>query len=79
MSRANTLYMTTRFAGGAIGATLGNYAWSVWHWQGVCGVGLVFAGASLLPQIIPAFGQRPSAGKLERSSDPKGRGPVEFP
>jgi predicted MFS family arabinose efflux permease len=59
MSRANTLYMTIRFAGGAIGATLGNYAWSVWHWPGVCGVGLVFASASMLPQIISAFGRRP--------------------
>jgi predicted MFS family arabinose efflux permease len=73
MSRANTLYMTIRFAGGAIGATLGNYAWSVWHWPGVCGVGLVFASASMLPQIIPAFGQRPLAGKRERSTDHKGR------
>src|SRR3984957_17541292 len=46
MSRANTLYMTIRFAGGALGATLGNYAWSIWHWPGVCGVGLVFASAA---------------------------------
>jgi len=73
MSRANTLYMTIRFAGGAIGATLGNYAWSVWHWPGVCGVGFVFASASMLPQIIPAFGRRPLAGKRERSADHKGR------
>jgi len=73
MSRANTLYMTIRFAGGAIGATLGNYAWSVWHWPGVCGVGFVFASASMLPQIIPAFGRRPLAGKREGSADHKGR------
>jgi predicted MFS family arabinose efflux permease len=58
MSRANTLYMTIRFAGGAIGAALANYAWSVWRWPGVCGVGLLFAGASMLPQIIPVFRQR---------------------
>jgi len=57
----------------AIGATLGNYAWSVWHWPGVCGVGFVFASASMLPQIIPAFGRRPLAGKRERSADHKGR------
>lgn len=69
MSRANTLYMTIRFAGGAIGATLGNYAWSVWHWPGVCGVGLLFAGASMLPQIIPSSGQRPLADKRETSAD----------
>jgi hypothetical protein len=47
--------------------------WSVWHWPGVCGVGIVFASASMLPQIIPAFGQRPLGGKRERSADHKGR------
>ncbi|MFL9909964.1 MFS transporter [Paraburkholderia sp. RL17-337-BIB-A] len=73
MSRANTLYMTCRFAGGAIGATLGNYAWSVWHWPGVCGVGLVFASASMLPQIILASGRRPFAAQCEASADYKGR------
>lgn len=72
MSRVNTLYMTIRFAGGALGATLGNYAWSVWHWSGVCGVGLVFAGTSLLPQIISALGQRQLAGNRERGADDKG-------
>ncbi|MDB5962741.1 MAG: major Facilitator Superfamily protein [Massilia sp.] len=62
MSRANTLYMTIRFAGGAVGATLGNYAWSEWHWPGVCAVGLILAGASMLPQLIPAFAQRRRVG-----------------
>ena len=71
MSRANTLYMTIRFAGGAIGATLGNYAWSVWHWPGVCGVGFVFASASMLPQIIPAFGQRSRAGETREKHRPE--------
>ncbi|MFM0404294.1 MFS transporter [Paraburkholderia aspalathi] len=71
MSRANTLYMTIRFASGALGATLGNYAWSVWHWPGVCGVGLVFASASMLLQIIPASGPRPLAAERERSADNK--------
>jgi predicted MFS family arabinose efflux permease len=69
MSRANTIYMTIRFAGGAIGATLGNCAWSVWHWPGVCGVGLVFASAAMLLQIIPASGQRPLVAERERSAD----------
>ncbi|HEU4371841.1 MAG TPA: MFS transporter [Telluria sp.] len=73
MSRANTLYMTIRFAGGAIGATLGNYAWSEWHWPGVCGVGLVLAGASMLPQIVPSLGQLQRARKRRRSTDRKER------
>jgi hypothetical protein len=38
------------------------------------GVGIVFASASMLPQIIPAFGQRPLAGKRERSADHKEHG-----
>lgn len=63
MSRANTLYMTTRFAGGAIGSTLGDYAWSVWHWPGVCGVGLLCAGASILLQFTPAYGRRQDAAQ----------------
>jgi predicted MFS family arabinose efflux permease len=53
MSRANTLYMTIRFAGGAIGSALGNQAWSVWHWPGVCGVGLICALASMAIQFVP--------------------------
>ena len=69
MSRANTLYMTIRFAGGAVGSTLGNYAWSVWHWPGVCGVGLAFACASMLLQIVPASGKRAPAPTLEQSAD----------
>jgi predicted MFS family arabinose efflux permease len=73
MSRANTLYMTIRFAGGALGSTLGNYAWSVWHWSGVCGVGLVFASASMLLQIVPAHRQRRPADALGKDADRKVR------
>lgn len=62
MSRSNTLYMTIRFAGGALGAALGNYAWSKWQWPGVCGVGLIFASASMLPQLIAVLGRRPRTG-----------------
>ena len=60
MSRANTVYMTIRFAGGATGSILGNYAWNVWHWPGVCGVGIACACSSLLLQILPG-GKAPSA------------------
>jgi predicted MFS family arabinose efflux permease len=53
MSRINTLYMTIRFAGGALGSSLGIWAWSVWQWPGVCAVGLVLGCASLALQIRP--------------------------
>jgi predicted MFS family arabinose efflux permease len=69
MSRANTLYVAIRFAGGALGSMLGNYAWSVWHWPGVCGVGLAFACASIALQIDPASGRQKSAPAREQSGE----------
>jgi predicted MFS family arabinose efflux permease len=68
MSRANTLYVTIRFAGGALGSTLGNYAWSEWGWPGVCCVGLAFACASLVPQVGLAWGRERPAPVRERGS-----------
>ncbi|MFJ1260087.1 MFS transporter [Cupriavidus sp. CuC1] len=53
MSRINTLYMTIRFAGGTLGSSLGIWAWSVWHWPGVCAAGLLLGCASLVMQIRP--------------------------
>jgi predicted MFS family arabinose efflux permease len=52
MSRLNTVYMATRFAGGAAGAALGNLAWTYWGWNGVCGAGLVLSGVAILVQFI---------------------------
>ncbi|MBN3762208.1 MFS transporter [Burkholderia sp. Ac-20365] len=53
MSRINTLYMTIRFAGGALGSSLGIWAWSVWQWPGVCAVGLALGCMSLMVQVRP--------------------------
>ncbi len=53
MSRVNTLYMTIRFAGGALGSSLGVWAWSVWQWPGVCAVGLALGGLSMALQLRP--------------------------
>ncbi|WP_127531763.1 MFS transporter [Paenibacillus kobensis] len=44
-SRLNTVQMVTTFAGGAIGSTIGSYAWHEWGWSGVCMAG---GGAVLL-------------------------------
>jgi MFS family permease len=39
-SRINTVYMIGYFGGGSIGSFLGAWAWSRWHWAGVCGAGI---------------------------------------
>jgi len=46
-SRLNTVYMVTRFIGGAIGATAGAFAWSLARWPGVCGFCLVLMAVAL--------------------------------
>jgi predicted MFS family arabinose efflux permease len=47
-SRINTVFMVSTFAGGAIGSTLGSYAWQTWGWSGVCWVGGILITAALL-------------------------------
>ncbi len=37
-SRINTVFMVSTFLGGALGSTLGSYAWKTWGWPGVCTV-----------------------------------------
>jgi predicted MFS family arabinose efflux permease len=47
-SRINTVFMVSTFIGGAIGSTLGSYAWSVGQWNGVCAAGGCMIGAGAL-------------------------------
>jgi predicted MFS family arabinose efflux permease len=42
-SRANTAYMVSYFAGGAMGSMVGAHAWSAYGWPGVCVTGMGFA------------------------------------
>ncbi len=42
LNRINTVYMVTYFAGGAIGSSLGTWAWQHWGWSGVCAVAIGF-------------------------------------
>lgn len=48
--RLNTLYMVVTFAGGAAGALVGGWVWSVAGWVGICwlGGGLVLTAALIL-------------------------------
>jgi predicted MFS family arabinose efflux permease len=54
VSRLNTVYMGSRFIGAAFGSALGNYAWSIWGWAGVCGVGCLLAGLAIAVQMVAA-------------------------
>ncbi|MBM7589020.1 MFS transporter [Brevibacillus fulvus] len=47
-NRLNTVFMVTYFVGGAIGSSLGSYAWSKWQWAGVCLAGSIMILLSLL-------------------------------
>jgi predicted MFS family arabinose efflux permease len=46
-SRLNTLYMVTRFIGGAAGSVAGAYAWSYGRWPAVCAVAIGLNAAAL--------------------------------
>jgi len=46
--RVTTAYVTSNFAGGAIGSAAGSLAWSTGGWDAVCGVGIAFAGIALV-------------------------------
>jgi predicted MFS family arabinose efflux permease len=63
-SRINTVYMTSFFAGGAIGSIAGSYAWREAGWLGVCLLGATLMGLALLSGFMFA---RRSCGALESS------------
>jgi predicted MFS family arabinose efflux permease len=47
-SRLYTVYRAAYSVGGALGAFLGVYAWSLYHWNGVCAVGCTLLALALL-------------------------------
>jgi len=50
VSRLNTLYMVTRFLGGALGTLVGGIVWQQGHWYGVCIAGTSFCAIALIIQ-----------------------------
>jgi predicted MFS family arabinose efflux permease len=50
-SRLNTVYMTTMFVGGALGAVAGSQAFARFGWGGVCVMGLFCAASALAVEI----------------------------
>ncbi|WP_394825358.1 MFS transporter [Pendulispora albinea] len=57
-NRINTVYMSTYFAGGALGSLLGSYAWTHGGWTGVC-----LAGGALGVLALVVFGTVTLASK----------------
>ncbi|KTD86589.1 MFS transporter [Paenibacillus etheri] len=51
-SRINTVFMVSTFTGGAIGSTLGSFAWQHWGWSGVCLMGGMLIVAAICIWII---------------------------
>ncbi len=45
-SRLNTIYMVMYFLGGALGSALSGWAWSLWGWNGVSVLALLFVAAA---------------------------------
>ncbi|MES2462570.1 MAG: MFS transporter [Armatimonadota bacterium] len=50
-SRLNSLYMVTRFAGGAGGSLIGAAAWSEFRWHGVCIAAVALTALALLVHL----------------------------
>lgn len=46
-NRANTIFMTTYFIGGALGTFSAGIGWQLFGWNGVCAIGAIFALISL--------------------------------
>ncbi|MFD5020333.1 MFS transporter [Paenibacillus sp. NPDC058367] len=51
-SRINTVFMVSTFTGGAIGSTLGSFAWQHWGWNGVCLMGGMLIVAAICIWIV---------------------------
>lgn len=66
-SRLNTVYMTTYFAGAAVGSALSTMAWRHMRWNGVCGLALGFLALAMVRHVL-GHG-RADAGGL-RAGDP---------
>lgn len=51
-NRANTIFMTTYFVGGALGTLLAGWGWELVRWPGVCAVGVTMALCSIGVSVL---------------------------
>jgi predicted MFS family arabinose efflux permease len=54
-NRINSVYMVCYFLGGALGSAIGSWAWSHFHWPGVCAAGTLFGLLGLAILFSPLF------------------------
>lgn len=54
-NRANTIFMTSLFAGGSIGTFCAGVAWDGLGWLGVCATGIAFAFCSIAITLLSSF------------------------
>ena len=57
-SRLNGLYMATFFFGGALGSSLGAYAYAIWGWQGAFILGLALPLVALVYCLTDFMGKK---------------------
>lgn len=58
-NRANTIFMTSLFAGGSIGTFCAGITWDGHGWPGVCATGLVFVLCSVAITMVSIFFKKP--------------------
>ncbi|SKB71507.1 Predicted arabinose efflux permease, MFS family [Salegentibacter holothuriorum] len=51
-NRVNTIYMVSFFIGGAVGTSLGAFAWEYYHWTGVSILGIILSLGILLVYLM---------------------------
>ena len=72
-SRLNTVYMTTYFAGAAIGSALATVAWVHWDWNGVSALALLFVFLGIVRHLLGGRyteAKRPTENPEETAPDP---------
>lgn len=57
-NRANTIFMTSLFAGGSIGTFCAGVAWDSCGWLGVCTTGIAFAFGSIAITLLSSLSRR---------------------
>jgi predicted MFS family arabinose efflux permease len=67
-SRVTTAYMTSNFAGGALGSAAASYAWSTGGWDAVTGLGAAIAALGL---VVWAMSPSRAAGESAPADSPK--------